>query len=300
MRQTCTIQGPSSGGKVILKTSNDNSLSAYTTKNFTVRRVDGTTVQIPNPMCGVARPIWCGASYQPLHMKQVIFRANSLSPARKPRVKFQEYWSLVHAEPDGITGTYHCSYLVDWRNQAHRQFETLIEGYEVALEEKWQLWNESITCQAFKVVVRELLGARKVNKVVCFGLGDLTARPPCWWRIQNNKSVNKEPELGFVEGSMMQHWAALTLADIVRSETGNTVRLLTQDPQYTDETKEILRLKGFEIVGQYGAGGFAEVDDESVVFSPFALAPVAQIIADIARPALFITYRCNEDLDEDW
>lgn len=50
----------------------------YTTKNFTVRRVDGTTVQIPNPMCGVARPIWCGASYQPLHMKQVIFRANSL------------------------------------------------------------------------------------------------------------------------------------------------------------------------------------------------------------------------------
>ncbi|KND89126.1 hypothetical protein TOPH_06197 [Tolypocladium ophioglossoides CBS 100239] len=234
----------------------------YTTKNFIVRRVDGTTVQIPNPMYGVARPIW------------------------KPRVKFQEYWTLVHSEPDGPLETYYCSYLVDWRNQTHRQFEMPIKGYKLALQEKWQLWNESVTCESFKKHLRELLGTRKVNKVVCFGLGDLTARPPCWWRIQNNNSVNKEPEIGFVEGSMMQHWAALTLADM--------------DPQFTNETKEIVRLKGFEIVGQYGAGGFAEVDDETVVFSPFAQAPVAQIIADIARPAIFIIRRCDENLDEDW
>lgn len=94
-----------------------------------------------------------------------------------------------------------------------------------------------------------------------------------------------------VEGALIHHAIALTIADIARScvETGDTgVRLFTQDPRYSDETKDLLREIGFEVVGQYGAGGFAELDNESIVFSPFASAPVKQIIADLARPTVII------------
>jgi sugar phosphate isomerase/epimerase len=94
-----------------------------------------------------------------------------------------------------------------------------------------------------------------------------------------------------VEGALIHHSIALTIADIARScaATGDTgVRLLTQDPRYSDETKDLLREIGFEIVGEHGAGGFAELDNETVVFSAFTSAPVKQIIADLARPAAII------------
>lgn len=48
---------------------------------------------------------------------------------------------------------------------------------------------------------------------------------------------------------------------------------------------------GFEVVGQHGADGFSEIDDECIVFSPFVNAPVNQIIADLGRPVMVI---CNE------
>ncbi|KAK6955722.1 hypothetical protein Daesc_003365 [Daldinia eschscholtzii] len=50
------------------------------------------------------------------------------------------------------------------------------------------------------------------------------------------------------------------MADEISSSTGATVRILTQDPDYVDETREILKEHGLE----------------------------AQVIADIARPALII------------
>jgi hypothetical protein len=88
---------------------------------------------------------------------------------------------------------------------------------------------------------------------------------------------------------MVQHSIALTIAEICRSRIGNEVQLLAQDPDYTEEAKDILKANGFSIVGEFGAGGFAEVDDDSVVFSVFVEAPLKQIIADIARPVLIIS-----------
>ncbi|KAI1162015.1 hypothetical protein F5B18DRAFT_653149 [Nemania serpens] len=81
------------------------------------------------------------------------------------------------------------------------------------------------------------------------------------------------------------------MADIARacSKTGDIgVRLLTQDPGYSDETKDAPRKIGFEVVGEHGSGGFTEFDDQSIVFSVFAAAPVKQIIADLARSVAII------------
>ncbi|KAM0545392.1 hypothetical protein ACHAPJ_011376 [Fusarium lateritium] len=70
---------------------------------------------------------------------------------------------------------------------------------------------------------------------------------------------------------------------------GEEVKLLAQDPDYTEETIEMLERNGFSIVGQFGAGGFAEIDDDAVIFSAFIGAPLKQIIADLARPVAIIT-----------
>ena len=96
-----------------------------------------------------------------------------------------------------------------------------------------------------------------------------------------------------VEAALIQHAIALTMVAVIRScaeARDMGLRLLTQDPDYSNETKDMLQKMGFEVVGEYGAGGFAELDENSVVFSAFTKAPVKQIIADLARPAAII---CN-------
>jgi hypothetical protein len=218
---------------------------------------------------------------------------------RKPYVKFQEFWRLVSTKPDGPPETYHCTYLVDWTNQTVRNYEGPVENARLLFETTQKRWDTSDTCQTFTSQCHKLLrgcgNAKKVTKIVCFGLGDLNFKPPDWWRIQNSSKSEGERELetSVVEGSLTHHAIALTIADIARSyaQTGDIgVRLLTQDPAYSTETKVILQEIGFEVVGEYGASGFADLDDETIVFSAFAAAPVKQIIADLARPAAII---CN-------
>ncbi|KAJ5493741.1 hypothetical protein N7463_009828 [Penicillium fimorum] len=99
---------------------------------------------------------------------------------------------------------------------------------------------------------------------------------------------------------MIQHSMALTIAQLCRGN--EIVPLLAQDPDYTEVAEKILTKKEFKIVGPHGAGGFAEIDEESIVISAFAAAPVKQIIADLARPVLIIStgfdvFNGNEELD---
>jgi hypothetical protein len=147
--------------------------------------------------------------------------------------------------------------------------------------------------QCLYIAVPSALGgrwqARNVTKIICFGLGDMHLKVPDWWRIQNEAlpKDQRQLETSEVEGAFVHHALALTMASVARSCAG--VRLLTQDPGYCHETREIVRDLGFEVVGIYGAGGFTEVDSESIVFSAYAKAPVKQVIADLARPVAIIS-----------
>lgn len=180
-------------------------------------------------------------------------------------------------------------------------YEGPIEGVRLLFENSQNRWNASATCKAFTSQLRQLLSQdvnrKQVTKIVCFGLGELNLKPPDWWRIENNSRPDdeQETETSLIEGALTHHAIALTMASIARSliRNGDTgaVRLLTQDPCYSDDTKDMLRELGFEVVGDHGACGFAEMDDESIVFSAFAKAPVKQIIADLARPAVIICAR---------
>ncbi|CAG8229735.1 unnamed protein product [Penicillium salamii] len=178
---------------------------SYAMERFSVRRIDGSMIQISNPMFQVPNPIW------------------------KPHVKYQEYWQLVNAQPNGPVEIYLCSYIVDWSNQTARNFRELLAQPMQVFDEKHLLWQNSKTCKHLATLVQDILGTNTVKKVLCFGL------------------------------------------------------------DYTEVAEEILTKKEFKIVGTHGAGGFAEVDDESIIIPPFAAAPIKQIIADLARPALIIS-----------
>ena len=193
--------------------------------------------------------------------------------SRKPKVGFRHYWHMVHEQPNDPPETYHCSYLVRWINQVDLDFMSTIGNAESIFKKKRDSWNKSASCQMLRSQLAQLLGNKKVTKVICFGLGDMCRQPPEGWG-----------DLLLV--GMIQHSVALTIAEVCRDRGSSDVQLLAQDPEYSEPAKELLQENGFTIVGQFGAAGFAEIDDKTVVFSAFVSAPLKQIIADIARPAL--------------
>ncbi|TPX14830.1 uncharacterized protein E0L32_004939 [Thyridium curvatum] len=207
---------------------------------------------------------------------------------REPRVVYQDYWRLVKTQPDRPKETYHCAYLIDWINTSARNFRGVLADASLAFEKSQSAWNLSTTCHLLSLELNKRLDMDKVTKIVCFGLGDMCRKPPEW--VMRSESLHgHDVEASFVQPSMLQHAIALTMMKICHDKTGNAVDLLAQDPDYTEQAKTILEINGFSVVGQHGAGGFAEVDDNSVVFSVFVKAPLKQIIADIARPILIIT-----------
>lgn len=127
-----------------------------------------------------------------------------------------------------------------------------------------------------------------MEKVICFGLGDICRKPPEWMKRQAGKDFQTH-DAEFVSDAMLQHAIALAMRHICSGLAGHRIPLLAQDPDYTEEGKKILMDSGFSIVGEHGAGGFAEIDDGSLVFSGCVEAPLKQIIADIARPPIIIS-----------
>ncbi|KAJ5709129.1 hypothetical protein N7493_010463 [Penicillium malachiteum] len=153
-------------------------------------------------------------------------------------------------------------------------------------DEKNLLWQNSKTCKHLAASIQDLLGTNTVKKVLCFGLGDFCRSAPEWLKRQYD-SWDEISEVKNVMGSMIQHSMALTIAQLCGGN--KPLPLFTQDPGYTEVAEEILTKREFKIIGTHGAGGFAEIDEESIIISPFAAAPVKQIIADLARPVLIIS-----------
>ncbi|KAI0385478.1 hypothetical protein F5Y04DRAFT_292051 [Hypomontagnella monticulosa] len=237
---------------------------SYDNENFTIRCFDGNIIHIKNPMFKVENPIW------------------------KPSVKFQGYWQLVFdPNPNSFPQTYLCSYFVKWENLIARHCGGQIENPGSLFRTAQRLWNDSMACKLFKAEIRNLVGARIVTKIICFGLGEFTQKV-----VEAIEGLTRTPwpdlETKVMENRMIRHSVALTIAEEIRHATGSKARLLAQDTFYTVNTRDILLENGFEIVGEFGAGGFAEIDRESVVFSASASTPVKQIIADIAHPVLII------------
>ncbi|KAK8132187.1 hypothetical protein PG999_000360 [Apiospora kogelbergensis] len=277
----------------------ETQLSQWRThQRFTLRRLDGTKITVPNHIYGVDKPI------------------------RKPFVLFHHHWGLMVEKPRNIPPEgYLCSYVVMWDNVSLKTFYPPVPGAQCFFEQMNTDWKLSNTCNAFRSRLHQILSpgrgqpdglemaaVKKVTKVICFGLGDMAARGLDWVRLQNAQLPDKlrQGESAFMNwSSFTQHAAALTILSVVESLTAAPspassssadtipqppqVRLLTQDPAYSPATLSILQNIGkFQVVGEYGAGGFAEVDDDCIIFAPFVAAPVKQIVEALARPVAMI------------
>lgn len=203
-------------------------------------------------------------------------------------MKFREYWRLVKDQPDDPAETYHCTYLPRWINTSARAFRGNVANPSLLFEETIRVWTKSESCKLLKSQLQQTASIHAVKKIICFGLGDICRTPPEWMKRHAGKDA-QNIETEFVRGAMIQHSIALTVRQICNDLAGCHVHLLAQDPDYTKDAKEILASSGFSIVGEFGAGGFAEIDDETLVFSVYVEAPLKQIIADIARPPIIIS-----------
>lgn len=106
---------------------------------------------------------------------------------------------------------------------------------------------------------------------------------------QAGQQVDVESDGAEVDSGMVQHAAALAMAEAGRRHNAKEVQLLAQDPGYTDDTKDLLTRFRSKIVGDSAAGGFVEVDDGFIVSCAYVSAPVMEIVADLTRPAVFIS-----------
>ncbi|KAI0892409.1 hypothetical protein F4806DRAFT_239059 [Annulohypoxylon nitens] len=110
-----------------------------------------------------------------------------------------------------------------------------------------------------------------IDKIVCIGLGPISFRP----HIESTE----------MSRNVFCHLGALLIAEALRRRFGATPRLLAQDPEYNPDCKRMLEGKGFEIVGEHGASGLAEINDRTLVYAPNPGFCLKEVVADIAQPA---------------
>jgi len=157
-----------------------------------------------------------------------------------------------------------------------------IEQFRTAFQEIKARWDASSECKEFK----SLMGTIQlpiITKIVAFGCGTLAHALD---RPQNFDGAVTALE----DNGATQHAFILTLRECLEEkQPGTAIECLAQDPGYLDADNQVLREAG--IMPVEDPKGFLEVDDETIVFSQIPSAPVRQIIADIATPAMMIWKR---------
>ncbi|GAP83679.1 hypothetical protein SAMD00023353_0500710 [Rosellinia necatrix] len=173
---------------------------------------------------------------------------------------------------------------------------------------------------AIAALVRAHLAGRRVDKVLAFGLGSIAhvhdgdgggggggGYPPSYYEHAAARVVARaledvalfEEEEGGGGGKGEEEEEEKKKKKNAEGKDGNTHRrrvripVLAQEPAYTDVCRGVLADFGIDVVGGFGAKGFALVDDASVVLAHHPSFPLREIIADLARPAL-ISMRPHE------
>ncbi|KAI1325476.1 hypothetical protein F5Y16DRAFT_401327 [Xylariaceae sp. FL0255] len=230
-------------------------LQAYKHEYFKLPCLDGSTVEVKNPYYQDARrdTVWL------------------------PYIEFRDYWDLIKEESTDPEALWQCLYLIKWEYSYEDTFYTHNDNISKAdgelsktYSEMSKLWRQSRPFQYFAQKFRSLLYGKNITKITCFALGDFTR-----WAANMERLDEISEEVEHLKRCMRLHIFASSMADI--------------DPSYHYRFRDILEENGFKVVGPHGTEGFAEIDDETLVFSAGMNYPVKQIIAEIARPAIIIT-----------
>ncbi|KAK1967990.1 hypothetical protein LY78DRAFT_730720 [Colletotrichum sublineola] len=147
-----------------------------------------------------------------------------------------------------------------------------------AFQKHEKTWQASPQFQELKNILSSVLIPNVINKIICFGLGDLA--PDSDDDKYSLYSEHSEPR------SHIQHAVALTLAQILGGRTGREIRCYSQDPAYTQASIEFLKSRHIMVLND--PQGFLDVDEYTLVFSVAPTVPVKQIVTDLARPAIIV------------
>lgn len=134
-----------------------------------------------------------------------------------------------------------------------------------------QYWEESTQFVRLRSILASTGILPSINKVVAFACGTIT-------HLQGLAH----------ERSLSQHVLLLAVRDIIEGgrKGEGTVKCFVQDPVYVSVDKQVLGDAGITVLDDPRA--WLEVDEGTVVISIAPDIPVADVIADIARPAMMI------------
>ncbi|KAL2174173.1 uncharacterized protein P884DRAFT_209639 [Thermothelomyces heterothallicus CBS 202.75] len=170
---------------------------------------------------------------------------------------------------------------------------------EARLAAQRRKWQDSETCARLGALFAgrtavPLPEAVVINKVVAFACSSMA------WDLENGEGSVR---------SAAQHALVLGVAELLaqrrqrqQQQAGSVddgrlndeVVCYAQDPVYHPADKAVLSAAGVVVLDDPRA--FLEVDETSVVVSPYPDIPVREVVADIARPAVMIWNRVTDEL----
>jgi hypothetical protein len=156
-------------------------------------------------------------------------------------------------------------------------YDEKVEEREVVIQdfrEKSLAWEASDTCKNFKSTLSSFARGHDINKIIGLACGSLA--------LPNNDSAVSQTALLVT----VRNW-------LEERDQNKNVSCYIQDPMNTPVDKEVLADIGFEMIDD--PRGWLEVDERSVVLSVAPNVPIKEIVADIARPAILIWYRVEDE-----
>lgn len=169
-----------------------------------------------------------------------------------------------------------------------------LDDVRTAFELHQNTWLQSNTCKNLTQILESAKPTMTVDKVLCLGLGSLSARL--------NHEKRAEPGYQYQESrSIIQHAAAITIAQILSPPLGgSTIQILAQDPEYGDLDEQFFSERGITVLKD--PQGFLVVDEKTLVISVACNVPQKQIVADLTTPAGMVwnTVRREEEEETAW
>ncbi|KAL5344101.1 hypothetical protein BJX70DRAFT_393522 [Aspergillus crustosus] len=141
-----------------------------------------------------------------------------------------------------------------------------------------RIWEESEAWAQVKTTILFSPAATKVRKIIGLGCGTMGL-------------PDGIPHFSY--GPAFQHAFLLTMKRLLQENCIGEIMCGVQDPMYSDKDRVALGVRGIVVLDD--PKGFLEVDDTSLVFACAPDVPVKQIVADIARPAVLIWDRVEEE-----
>ncbi|KAI1100889.1 hypothetical protein F4804DRAFT_335790 [Jackrogersella minutella] len=186
------------------------------------------------------------------------------------KVEFHGYRNLSFPPPSRPDGMAYCPMSLKTRPFDYTESRNL--DVELGIFQRCTaLWLSNPIGQQFYAMFMRVPLPPYINKIVCFDLGNIISKP-----------ATDFPQ---TRQAIFRHVAAMTIIECLHKRFGSMIQLFTQDTSYSSECAKVLFKKGFSVVGQHGAAGFAEIDNRTLVFAPNASFCVKEIVADISEPA---------------